>query len=544
MPAVAAPPVPAPPTRAEARAAASPLPDFVRPAIVAVAVLLLGRGIASPFNAWHELNDAVIAQLARNHVRYGLGFTHGYGTWGDTVAPPSSPQRYLSHPPLLALFTASSLAVFGDHEWSARLVPIVATLGSALLLTTITARLGGAALGALAGFFFVTLPLTAWFGRMVCHEAPVQFFSLLMIHGYLEWTGVYGDRRPRRGAILYAIGAVLGVGTGWAALLAAGLLGAGHAWRVARGRGEARILLPLALVPAIALAAVVLHIAAGCGWDLEMLTALFARRSLAGEGGHQPWSAWLALQWGYFTRSFTWPGAVAALVAAPLVVREAFRSGRADFGRRFPVAGDLAGVAAVCALQGTLWVVVLKNESWFHDYWQFFLGPFVALAMAALTLVVRDAVARRSPGLARLVVALLLVAPMPFAAAALDFYAAHRLVDPEYIQALVALRGRVPPRAPVWTSHRIRESSETIGRYTYRWPHPVVAYYADRPLFHSHDLAEVLANAPGCVAYVLKRSEQRWAGEIEDGLARSWEAIPVGEQHVVFLRKESTVNSR
>jgi hypothetical protein len=43
---------------------------------------------------------------------------------------------------------------------------------------------------------------------------------------------------------------------------------------------------------------------------------------------------------------------------------------------------------------------------------------------------------------------------------------------------------------------------------------------------------------------VLKRSEQPWAGEIEDALARSWEAIPVGEQHVVFLRKESTVNSR
>jgi hypothetical protein len=202
------------------------------------------------------------------------------------------------------------------------------------------------------------------------------------------------------------------------------------------------------------------------------------------------------------------------------------------------VTGVLARVAVVCGLQGALWVVVLKNESWFHDYWQFFLGPPVALGMAGLAVSLYEWAARRSAALARIAAAVLLFLPMPFAAIALDFYAAHQLVDPEYLSALVVLRDKVPPRAPVWTSHRVQRSAQTFGHYTYRWPHPIVAYYADRPLFFSRDLAEVQANAPGCVAYVLKRSDQPWAREIEDGLAGSWEAIPVGQQHVVFVRRQ------
>jgi hypothetical protein len=293
---------------------------------------------------------------------------------------------------------------------------------------------------------------------------------------------------------------------------------------------------PLFLVPALALAAVVLHILAGCGWDLDALEALLWTRSLAGEGGQQPWSAWLAQQQVYFTRNLTWPGALGAVVAAPLVLREAFRSAPRSPEPGFPVTGVLARVAVVCALQGALWVVVLKNESWFHDYWQFFFGPAVALGLAGLAVGVYEWTARRSAALARVAVAVLLVLPMPFAAAALDFYAAHQLVDPEYISALVELRERVPRRAPVCTSHRVQKSAQTFGHYTYRWPHPIVAYYADRPLFYSHDLAEVLAN-PECAAYVLKRSDQPWAREMEDGLAGSWEAIPVGQQHVVFLRR-------
>jgi len=509
---------------------------FARPAVLAVAVLLLGRDIAAPFNAWHQLNDSVHAQFARNHIQYGLGYTALYGTWGDSIAPPSPPERYLNHPPLVALWTAVPLLLFGDHEWSARLMPIAATLGSTALLMTMVSRLGSPLLGVLAGFFYATLPLTAYFGRMVCHEAPTQFFSLLMVHGYLEWTSAYdGPCRPQRGALVYAIGAALGVGTGWPSLLAAGLLWAWHGGRVLRRAGEARLLLWLAAIPALALAAVVLHIAAGCGWELDLFGKLLETRSLGGGGGQQPWSAWLAMQWVYFARNFTWPGALTAVLSVPLLVGAQVRAWRGGAVPPSLLIGNLAGVAALCGLQGLLWIVGFKNGSWFHDYWQFYLAPYVALTMAGSVVAVRATLTELAPRLARTAVLLLMAAPMPFSAAALDFYAAHRLVDPEYIEALVKLGERVPRRAPAWTSHRLQESAESFGRYTYRWPDPTIAYYANRPLYSSRDVGEVQANAPHCVAYLLKRSEQPWARAIELALSQSFEAVPVGDQHVIFL---------
>jgi hypothetical protein len=339
--------------------------------VLATALVLLCRDVAGPFSGWHELNSAMYSQFARNHIQYGLAYTKLYCTWGDTLAPPPTPQRYLNHPPLIAVWTAVPLALLGDREWAARMVPIAATLGSTALLMTILSRLGGPLLGTLTGLCFATLPLTAYFGRMIDHVAPVQFLSLLMVHGYLAWTGAYGGSLGRRaGAAWYALGAVLGIGTGWAALLAAGLLWAWHGLRVARRAGEARLLLWLGVVPALALGAVVLHIAAGCGWDLEVLGQLVARRSLGGAGGRQPWSAWLAVQGQYFVRNFTLPGAVAVILCLPLLVDGLVRVICGQAGRRFPLAGEVAFVVAFSGLQGTLYVVLLKNQSWFHDYWQ------------------------------------------------------------------------------------------------------------------------------------------------------------------------------
>jgi hypothetical protein len=72
---------------------------LARIAVLAVAALLLCREIDAPFDAWHELNDALYTQLARNHIQYGLRQTAFYATWGDTATMPAAPERYLNHPP-------------------------------------------------------------------------------------------------------------------------------------------------------------------------------------------------------------------------------------------------------------------------------------------------------------------------------------------------------------------------------------------------------------------------------------------------------------
>jgi hypothetical protein len=474
-----------------------------------VSAFVLCRGITSPFLGWHELNSAMYSQFARNHIQYGLAYTRLYCTWGDTATPPPVPDRYLNHPPLIALWTAVPLVVFGDHEWAARLVPIAATLGSVGVLTQIVEGLGERLLGVLTGFFFATLPLTAYFGRMIDHVAPVQLFSLLMLHGYLEWSGLYpGRRRPRLGAFWYVTGAVLGIGTGWAAVLPALLLCAWHGLRVARGAGDARLLPWLAGAPSLALAAVVLHILAGCGWDVGMLPALYAERSLGGVGGDVAWSAWLAVQWLHLLRNFTLPGVVAAVACACILVARLVRPAPGGASPAFPFGGTLAAAVGLTGLHGLLYVVLFKNAAWHHDYWQFFLGP---------------------------VVAALLLLPLPWAAASFAFYAAQRQPHAEHVEAFRRLGELVPKRAPVWTSRRWDTASELLGHHASRWPNPVVAYYADRPLLYSRDVREIEANWPGCTAYLLARRDTPWARELETALSRSYQRVPVGADHVIFL---------
>ncbi len=512
-----------------------PWHGVARAAVLVVSAGLLGRGITAPFVGWHEMNSAMYSQFARNHIQYGLAYTKLYCTWGDTEKPPPAPQRHLNHPPLIALWTAVPLVVLGDHEWTVRLVPIAATLGSVVLLMRIVAGLGGPLLGVLAGFFFATLPLTAYFGRMIDHVAPVQCFSLLMLHGYLEWSGVYpGRTRPRLGALCYVTAAALGIGTGWAAVLPAFLLCAWHGLRVTRGSGEARLLPWLAGAPSAALAAVLLHILAGCGWDLGMLPALFAGRSLGGLGGGQPLSAWLAVQWLHFERNFTLPGAVAAALTAGILVARRWRPAPAG-ASLFPLRGDLAAAVGLTGIHGLLYVVLLKNAAWHHDYWQFFFGPFVAVSLAALAKAAGEAVVPRAPRLAPIVVAALLVLPLPWAARSFAFYAAQRQPRADDAGALIRLGELVPKRAPVWTSRRWDTASEQIGAYMSRWPNPLVAYYANRPLLYSRDIREIEANQPGCVAYLLTRRDAPWARELESALSRSYERVPAGVDQVVFL---------
>jgi hypothetical protein len=510
--------------------------SVARAAVLAGSALLLCRGIATPFVGWHEMNSAMYSQFARNHLQYGLAYTKLYCTWGDTATPPPAPERYLNHPPLIALWTAVPLALLGDHEWAARLVPIASTLGSVFLLMRIVEGLGGPLLGVLAGFFFALLPLTAYFGRMIDHVAPVQLFSLLMLHGYVQWTGLYpGGRRPRLGAFWYATGAVLGIGTGWAAVLPALLLCGWHGLRVARGSGEARLLPWLAGAPAAALAAVVLHILAGCGWDLTMLPALFAGRSLGGAGGAEPWSAWLVVQSTHLARNFTLPGVVAAAVGVAVLLARRVRRAPGGASATFPLGGTLAAAIGLTGLHGLLYVVLFKNAAWHHDYWQFFLGPFVAVSLAAWAVAAREAVARRAPRWGALVVAAFLVLPWPWALQSFAFYAAQRQPYAEDVEAFTRLRELVPRRAPVWTSRVWPIRDETVGSHTSRRPNPVVAYYADRPLLYSRDLAEVEANEPGCVAYFLSPSRKPWARDLDATLSRSHERVPTASGHVIFL---------
>jgi len=83
-----------------------------------LAVLLasiLARDITRPFYGLHSWAEAHGPWAARVHLKYGLGYTHGFLTKAVGNPPTENPTRYLDHPQLSSLLNAVAMAVLGVH---------------------------------------------------------------------------------------------------------------------------------------------------------------------------------------------------------------------------------------------------------------------------------------------------------------------------------------------------------------------------------------------------------------------------------------------
>ena len=519
-----------------------------RTIVLAIALLLLARNITNPFTG-HDWNDAQFGIFARNHVQYGLGYTKLFCTWGDVfrncpgvTQPAGEQQRYLNHPPLLAIFAAIPMVFFGDHEWVCRVVPILTTLGSVWLLMVILSRLQSPFFSLIAGFFYATLPITAYFGRMLCHESPVQFFSLLMLHGYLHWTNFYGsDSRPKRGAVYYTIAVVLGIGTGWAAVIMAGIIWLWHIYYSLRNSSTPRLLLWLTVIPAVSLTAVLVHIMWGCNWDASLFKPLFLSRTFAPQ---EPitWTKWGHDNWLYLRSNFSLAG-IAAVGLYPLIILAIvmFTGTNSPFRQILP--GKSILPISLITLQGIIWIVVFKHQSYAHHYWQYFIAPFFAFVLASVSSAAITLFRKATPNLATVLTVIILAAPMPFFAKVLDYYHGYQWKElVGIVSAFKIVAPFVPPHAPVMTSEKYQPDSESFGNYKTCWINPQVFYYANRPLIYSTDISDIETNREGCAAYIMKLTDdpvaEMFAQELYARYSKYGEPIMTAQNYLIFFLKD------
>ena len=512
--------------------------EFVgRVIILAIGLLLLSRNVNGWFTGWREENNALYSIFARNHVQYGLGYTKLFNTWGDTAAPPAQPHRYLNHPPLLSVWVAIPMYVFGDHEWVARSVPIATTLGSVLLLMIIVSRLQSPALGLLSGLFYVTLPLITYFGRMLDHESPVQFFSLLMLHGYLQWTGIYGGEYSRKaGALYYALGTILGIGTGWTAIVMAVLIWLWHIGRTFGSSLQHKILLWVTIIPAASQAAVILHIMWGCQWKTKWLGALLLSRTV---GPQHPlsWSGWFSENFVYLRENVSDFG-IAAAVVYLLVTAVSLRLGdnKKPFLQKIMHTKIFIISVLLMMLQGLIWILAFRHQSSAHDYWQYFLGPFFAVAIAAVLQWIFALLSEWMPRTAKPVVLLLAMLPMPSFAYAYDMLYQYQIKGrSDEVAFFKKLAELVPPRVPVMASEKLPEFSETYGDYTNCWTEPYLAYYVNRRVVSSTDIKEIESNREGCAAYVISQTGDPDMERLVQQLSVKYEQVRADENVLIFF---------
>ena len=141
--------------------------------------------ISKPFIGHHDWNGVFYSNIARNYSRLGL-FKSGLGQVTD-FGVIDQPQGFYTHyPPLLTLIMAGFYKVFGVGDWQARLVPLLFTLGSLLVLTRLFNYLKFKPWASLAGLTVGLTPMWRYFSRMPSQEALIVFFSLLSVLFFLK----------------------------------------------------------------------------------------------------------------------------------------------------------------------------------------------------------------------------------------------------------------------------------------------------------------------------------------------------------------------
>ena len=107
-----------------------------------------------------------------------------------TVVP--SFEVYGNHPPLAHWLCYLGVKIGGLGSFGLRLLPIIATTLTTMLLAIFATRKLGAWGGIAATLCFLSLPMTFLFGRMACYEAFVICCGSVAALSFLEWQGRRG----------------------------------------------------------------------------------------------------------------------------------------------------------------------------------------------------------------------------------------------------------------------------------------------------------------------------------------------------------------
>lgn len=182
--------------------------DIAALLLVAGALVILLYKIDKPFWGQFDWTGAWFGTIARNYLQIDLTKTK---LAPITVAGTENKAdwEYYNHYPITYPFmVAGSMAVFGDHEWSIRLVSLIfslLTLGAFYLLCR---RFFHPLVGIFGIISILATPMFIYYGKLPVHEQPVLFFSLMGLYFYLagrnklmtvflalafmaSWTGAY-----------------------------------------------------------------------------------------------------------------------------------------------------------------------------------------------------------------------------------------------------------------------------------------------------------------------------------------------------------------
>lgn len=188
--------------------------------VIIIAGFFVTINIDKPFIGQHDWNGVVYGQQAKNFYRYGF-IPLKFGTTMSTPDVPAENRVFQIHySPMLPMLISFSYRVFGVSEWSTRLVPVVASLASLVLVMLLGRELISFRGGIMAGVLMAVTPMFIYYGKNPVHEIVLLPFALLAFYSYRRFLKT-GKEDWWKILLLTSIAAML---IGWSGYYATGLI--------------------------------------------------------------------------------------------------------------------------------------------------------------------------------------------------------------------------------------------------------------------------------------------------------------------------------
>jgi hypothetical protein len=440
--------------------------------VIALQIASIWGRLGAPFldtRLHYSYDNADFGFKIRNGIRNGdlrsqFGVTvNAYNHWGERTGEPS---YYTDHPFFLKALLQLYGRVIGVSEWTTRsfylLVAMMTAIGFYWALLQTTGNLFASAAGAAT---LVTLPLFAVYQICVKFEADGMLLAVWIFALFIACL----RQGPRSLRLLYAVLVAAAFLTHWTVILFVGCLGVYELLLLRRQVPGARELFRTTVLASIAGLVSVLSLMSYLqyGWAgaLEPLMKSFAVRAAS-----IPLNVWLDRQLAYLQQNFTMPVALACGVMLCLFVIHLWKS------RHDAPSPDslnlLTGFIAMTSAVGILWVVLFRQGSFIHVYWQYWLClPIGALVAGALTVAEKR---WRTPGLWRVLACVLVAWLFVSSQRAFTGIVAGQLGTPADIEFLSSLRAD--------PFERLVFVPVTDTALTQWFQGPLFLYYTDRPI--------------------------------------------------------------
>ena len=344
----------------------------IRPDLILL-LLVLGALLAvKASDSWRYLHDDTgrcYTSYARSHLTLGLSRTKGQDFFYDLRTETLIP--YGHRPPGLGLLLASWFWLWGNDEpLTARALASGFHLVSGYVLFRLIRRYYPGQPGLIAALGFAIVPMSSFFGKLVCYPPFHLPFILAFLVSYWRWA----EGEPLKWFVWSLALALVGVVVDWMILLALATAGADAIRRFWRGEGSRFAVGSLVLftLGGLSFLGVALWLANGpAGWG-ALAGAATVRMNLESD---YSWWRWVGKMIDYNRRYFTEPLLIASVAVAFLALREVWR--RRSLAPRVRLL-MLLGVA------GLLPVILFPSSARYHHYWQFYLLPYAVLSLAQI----------------------------------------------------------------------------------------------------------------------------------------------------------------